>query len=299
MSTPTPPGWYPVPGTGQERWWNGTAWTDSYRPAGRLNDAVTQAWDSTPLRSPEPAPGPVPGPPSGGSGRGLVLGATAAVAVVVIGAVAAAVWALQPTGGKKADPAPTLTVAVSSPVPSASPSRSARPAPSPTPSRSSAPDAGVTLADKAHGWGVPLADGWTAESANDKSSVVEIYGQYACSQSQDLCVRGQFAVVTAPVRAADAKTAAEQEMATFAPSIFGELKSHREESAGTLTIADAKGWAIRWYVEPKSGPGGYVVVAAAPVDDGFVILHGGVDDDPKAPDASVLDDIVQGVRKAS
>ncbi|RKE18743.1 DUF2510 domain-containing protein [Streptomyces sp. TLI_171] len=293
MSTPTPPGWYPVPGTGQERWWDGTGWTDSHRPAGRLNDAVTQSWDSSGLQQPAPAPAP---PKAPGSGRGLVIGATAAVAVVVIGAVATAVWALQPSSGKKPDPVPTLTVGVSTPAPS--PSRI-----SPSPSRSPSPSKGdsVVLADKAHGWGVPMPDGWTAESATEKSSVIEIFGQYACSQSESLCVRGQFAVVNDPVDAADAQTAAEQEMAAFAPSIFGELKSHREEAAGTLTIAGSQGWAIRWYVEPKDGASGYVVVAAAPASDGsgYVILHGGVDDDPKAPDPSVLDDIVQGVTKSS
>jgi len=26
-----PAGWYPDPGTGQPRWWDGTAWTERFR----------------------------------------------------------------------------------------------------------------------------------------------------------------------------------------------------------------------------------------------------------------------------
>ncbi|KDN86441.1 DUF2510 domain-containing protein [Kitasatospora cheerisanensis] len=295
MSNPTPPGWYPVPGTGQERWWDGSAWTDSHRPANRLNDAVTQSWSTGPATTAEswsagPSTAP-PSPPNGGGGRGLVLGATGAVVAVVIGAVAVAVWALQPEAAKKPDPSPSLTIATSSPGPSRSSS--------PTPDGSIDPS--LTIADRTHGWGVPLPEGWTAEPATDQASVLEISGQYACSQSSSLCVRGQFAVAADPVDAPDARTAAEHEIAAYAPSVFGDLKDHDEQSSGTLDVAGASGWAIRWYVHPQAeGPAGYVVVAAVPASGGgYVILHGGVDDDPKAPQPAVLDRIMHGIRQAS
>ncbi|GAA2107417.1 hypothetical protein GCM10009759_46500 [Kitasatospora saccharophila] len=309
MSTPTPPGWYPVPGTGQERWWDGTAWTDSHRQAGLVNDAVTQTWQVAPGPPPPPTTLPFqppfqPGPPPGRSGRGPLI-ATVSVAVLLLaGVVGAVVWAVQPDDPKKAGPAPTITVGVSTPAAS-DPPRS----PSPTPDADdtsaddtdSSPAPALQLADKAHGWGVPLPDGWTAEPANERATVVEIFGQYACEQSESLCLRGQFAVVADSVDAADAQAAAERAMTDFAAVAFGTLRTHREESAGTLTVAGSEGWAIRWYVEPEQGAAGFAVVAAVPDPDGsgYVILRGGVDDDPKAPDPAVLDDIIQGITTAS
>ncbi|GLW73007.1 membrane protein [Kitasatospora phosalacinea] len=308
MSNPTPPGWYPVPGTGQERWWDGTAWTDSHRQAGLVNDAVTQTWQVAP-GPPPPAPpsfGP-PGPPPGRPGRGPLIAVVSVVVVLLAGAVGTVLWALQPDGPKKAGPAPTITVGVSTPAASRPPR-----SPSPTPDATetddtsaddtrTSPAPALQLADKAHGWGVPLPDGWTAEPANERATVVEISGQYACEQSESLCLRGQFAIAADSVDAADAQAAAEQAMTDFAAAAFGTLRSHREESAGTLTVAGHEGWAIRWHVEPEQGAAGYAVVAAVPDPDGsgYVILRGGVDDDPKAPDPAVLDDIIQGITTAS
>ncbi|MFB7943318.1 DUF2510 domain-containing protein [Kitasatospora phosalacinea] len=313
MSTPTPPGWYPVPGTGQERWWDGTAWTDSHRQAGLVNDAVTQSWPAAPgpppLAPPSQPPSQPPfhppfqppGPPPGRSGRGPLIAAVSAAVVLLAGAVGTVVWALQPADPKKASPAPTVTVDVSSPAPSDPP---ASPSPDVTETddtgsddTGSSPDPALQIADETHGWGVPLPDGWIAQAATDRAAVVEITGQYACEQSESLCLRGQFAITTDSVDAADARAAAEQAMTDFAAVAFGTLRSHQEESAGTLTVAGSEGWAIRWYLEPEQGAAGFAVVAAVPDPDGsgYVILRGGVDDDPKAPDPAVLDDIIQGI----
>lgn len=49
----TPPGWYPTP-DGQQRYWDGTQWTDHVAPA-------------APVGQPQPMAGPVPGAPMGGT----------------------------------------------------------------------------------------------------------------------------------------------------------------------------------------------------------------------------------------
>ncbi|MFJ4679499.1 hypothetical protein [Kitasatospora sp. NPDC088783] len=284
MSTPTPPGRHPVPGTGPERWWNGAAWTDPYRPAGLLNDAVTRSWEITPAHRPQPPHRPRrAGPPAGG----------AVAAVLLAGVVAAGLWALRPGDPVRPALATTLTVAVSEP-----------PAPAPDPDSddgTAGPGPAPGIADRAHGWRVPRPDGWTAEPATADATVLEVSGRYACDRSDGSpCLRGQFGIAVDSATAADARSAAEQEMAAFAPAAFGDLRSHREEPAGTLEIAGSPAWAIRWYVEPERGAAGYAVVAAVPDRDGpgYVILHGGVDDDPEAPDPSALDGILQGITPA-
>ncbi|MEV4555846.1 DUF2510 domain-containing protein [Kitasatospora sp. NPDC049285] len=298
MSTPTPPGWYPVPGTGQERWWNGTAWTDDHRTAGQLNDAPTQGWDNSGLAAAtrQPQPGPYPTGKSDGTGRrgnGLVVGVSAAVGAVLLAAVVVAVVLIR-TDPPTPNPVPTLTATGNSPV-TASPLASASPSRSAT---NAAP--ALTVADAVHGWRVPLPDGWTAERPSDQASVIEIAGQYSCSQSTSLCVRGQFSVAVDTAQAADAESAAEAEIAAYAPEVFGPLTSHRELATGAVTVAGVRGHAIRWYVQPGQGASGYVLVVALPAQSGgFVILHGGVDDDPKAPKPAELDRIVLGIAPAS
>ncbi|MFJ6948619.1 DUF2510 domain-containing protein, partial [Streptomyces wuyuanensis] len=71
MSTTTPPGWYPDPGTPtHERWWDGRAWTGHTRPAG----------------GPQ-APATAPMPLAGSPGQGGGIGKGALVALVTAGAV--------------------------------------------------------------------------------------------------------------------------------------------------------------------------------------------------------------------
>ncbi|WP_033258116.1 MULTISPECIES: hypothetical protein [Kitasatospora] len=216
----------------------------------------------------------------------------AAFAVLLACAVGAGVWALGPDRSNR--PGPTLVVALSTP-PAGSPPP--HPAPDDTAGTGTAPAPAPTLADRTHGWGVPLPAGWTAEPATERAAVVEVAGRYACGQSAAPCPRGRFAIAADSVGAADAQRAAEREMAAFAPEVFGELRAHREESAGTLTVAGREGWAIRWYAEPWRGAAGHVVVAAVadPHGTGYVVLRGGVDDDPGAPAASVLDGIIRGI----
>ena len=46
----TPPGWYPEqPGSAQERWWDGRAWTDHVRPTGSPESAAPAASQVAPV----------------------------------------------------------------------------------------------------------------------------------------------------------------------------------------------------------------------------------------------------------
>jgi len=298
VSNPTPPGWYPVPGTAQERWWDGTQWTADTRLAQQLAGAPTQAWSNAGLGAPQPQQAGYPDQPKPRR-SGLVIGVSAAaIAVVALGIGAAVLLAPEhddPT------PGPTRTVALSG---SPAASRSATPSPSPSRSGTSpkpAPSgtAAGTLTDVVHGWRIPMPSGWTRETPGSNITVVEIAGTYDCQMTSP-CVRGQFAIETGPVGAADAKAAAEAGMAAYAPRVFGELASHEELTPGATTVAGTRGWAVRWYVTPKQGAKGYVLVVAVPVQGGrFALLHGGVDDDPQAPDPETLDEIVDGIRATS
>ncbi|MEV6206821.1 DUF2510 domain-containing protein [Kitasatospora sp. NPDC051914] len=326
MSTSTPPGWYPVPETGpggaaQERWWDGTAWTAEVRPAqsaaaaqpAQIADAPTQAWSGQPVAPAQgygypqqqsapygyPQPGPpyaypsaVPGPKNR---NGLIIGIAAGVLALAV--IAGVVLVLA-----DGDDDPPVVVA---PPPSAAFSASPRTSPSlprtsPSPRSSSSALAGSTLTDIIHGWRVPRPTGWTVHSSNGSQSVWEVTGPYDCGMETQ-CIRGQFSVETVSVPGTDAATVAKAAMAEYAPRIFGDLASHEELTSGSITVAGATGYAVRWHVTPKQGASGYVLMVAVPDarGRGFVMMHGGVDDDPKAPDPGTLDAIVKGIRSTT
>ena len=75
----TPAGWYPDPQDGsQERWWNGSGWSDSWQPrAGVPGTPPAPAYGQPPYGGQAPYGGPVPAalPPTHGSAAlALVLG---------------------------------------------------------------------------------------------------------------------------------------------------------------------------------------------------------------------------------
>jgi hypothetical protein len=329
VSTSTPPGWYPVTGpdgTPQERWWDGSAWTAEVRPAAGIAEAPTQAW--TAPTAPEPAARPgygYPQQPAAGYGypqqsgagygypqqtpvyaypsavpasknrNGVIIGIAAGV--LVVAGVVAAVFVL---GGGKKDPVvvgplPSITVP-SFDLPSADPST---PRPAPSDGTATAAPAGV-LPDILHGWRVPRPAAWSPHTGSSASSVYETTGPYDCGMTSQ-CIRGQFSIEASSVPGADAATVARAAMADYAPRIFGELDSHEELTSGPIAVAGSAGYAVRWYVTPKQGAKGYILMIAVPdaQGSGFVLLHGGVDDDPKAPRPTVLDQIAGGIRSTS
>ncbi|MEV4616998.1 DUF2510 domain-containing protein [Kitasatospora sp. NPDC049258] len=322
MTNSIPPGWYPVQGTSQERWWDGSAWTADVRQsgaptAGQLADAPTQAWESPAPAQPvapvqpafpptaEPAYGYPPQGPLGGYGypgpppepkrNGLVIGISIAVVVVLL-AAAAIGFAYTRGGDDPAPPPPSPSPSASaSATRSAPPSRSPSPRPSPSPSTG----ASTTVTDAQHALRVTVPSGWTARDATAVASMHATSGPYDCGLSEQ-CVRGQFSIEAQAFPGTDAKIAAEAAMANYAPAIFGKLLGHRDLTSGPITVAGVDSYAVRWYVTPEQGASGYVLMVAAPAEGGgFVLLHGGVDDDPLAPKAAVLEQIVAGIRSTN
>ncbi|WP_195911003.1 DUF2510 domain-containing protein [Streptomyces kaniharaensis] len=336
MSNSTPPGWYPVPGAdgtaGHERWWDGNAWTADVRPlqggAAQLADAPTQGWQP-PAQTPPgygyggppqggagygyPGPqapgygypGPQPGygyPPPSGSGRvnpGVVIGIVLAV-LTVAGVIL--VLTLNSDGSPSADPTPNPTVtATGSASPSPSPTyRLPTTVPTPTlPAPKPAPVLKSTVPDSQHAITIPVFDGWDASTIGTRSTVSLGTGRYTCSDGNS-CIRGQFAVEKDTAQGATAKAAAEATMPGYAGKIFTGITSHTDSGSGYVTVAGVLGYASRWHVRTSDGTQGYVLLAAVPAKGGgYVVFEGGVDDDPAAPDASVLDQILKGIKQDS
>ncbi|MEV7023964.1 DUF2510 domain-containing protein [Kitasatospora sp. NPDC093558] len=362
MSNSTPPGWYPAPGPdgtpGQERWWDGNAWTAEVRPlqggAAQVADAPTQGWQpaqtppaygyGAPQDPPPPgygypggqAPGygyPAQGygapeygqgyggqdygaypgtqqpgygypPParSGGVKPAVVIGI--AVALLTVGAVIAG---LALSGGSPtADPTPNPTVTVTkseAPAPVPSPTYTLPTnGPTPTPTQRAPKPAPVlksTVPDPQHAITVPLFDGWDDfPSVGAKTTLYLGSGRYTCPDGNNTCIRGQFAIQRDAIQGATAKAAAEAAMPAYAAEIFSGMTSHTDSGSGSVTVAGVLGYASRWHVRTSDGTQGYVLLAALPAKGGgFVVLEGGVDDDPAAPDASVLDQILRGIKQ--
>ncbi|MFC8429164.1 DUF2510 domain-containing protein [Streptomyces sp. NPDC057253] len=128
MSRTLPPGWYPDPDAPQEeRWWDGTAWTDH-------------------RRAPE-APGP-PRPAGRASGRAKGIALTISGGVLVA-AIVSGGFALARGDGDDvvADTAPEISAPPRTPPTSTAPAGSTAPAPS-------------RMVDELDGISLPLPDGW-------------------------------------------------------------------------------------------------------------------------------------------
>ncbi|MEU6237967.1 DUF2510 domain-containing protein [Kitasatospora sp. NPDC047058] len=337
MSNSTPPGWYPVQGAdgtaGHERWWDGSAWTSDVRPVqaggGGLADAPTQvSWQSNQPAAPATPPSygygaPQQGTPSYGypaqgqasygyppaagyppptpSGR-MKPGVAVAIVVGVL-AVVGVVAAIALNSGHdtpRADPTPTVTVTTdSSPTPSPSPTKKTSPPPTPTPTPSLPPVPVVkdTAADAQHSITVPVFQGWDAQTDTTHSTVFLGSGRYTCPGGGS-CIRGQFSVEKDTISGSSARAAAEAAMPAYAGAIFTGVTGHTDAGSSSTTVAGISGYAVRWHITTSDGTKGYVLMVAVPAKGGgYVAFEGGVDDAAGAPDPSVLDQILKGIKQ--
>ncbi|BFV59693.1 hypothetical protein KCMC57_up47970 [Kitasatospora sp. CMC57] len=284
MTYSTPPGWYPVldpgpDGAAQERWWDGAAWTADVRP--------------------------VPAGPGVTSKRGARVGLVIALVLVVLAAGAGVtVWATR--GDDQASP-PTLAksslTAGPSPSPSASPTPTPSPTQAPTPTPSPAPPSLPSLPstrsvqELSRGWEVPVPSGWRIDDHGDKVTLQFSTTPYSCDIGSGSCVRANFAVVAERADGASAQAVARAEMATHAPTLYGDLTSTRTVVSAPVTVAGVTGYAERWRVEPVKGVPGYVlVVAVRAAGGGFTVLVGSTDEHPDAPKPELLDQLVAAIR---
>ncbi|MFF2189311.1 DUF2510 domain-containing protein [Streptomyces sp. NPDC058155] len=322
MTQTTPPGWYPDPGHEgegplQERWWDGSAWTDMVRA-----DPAT-AWSApsgpgAPGLPPYPA---APPPGAGGRGRRIALAATAAVVVL---AVVGGFLLLQDDGDSSPDNA--------SSTPSTAPSKPGqeRPAPgeSQPPGGPDAPDGGGGggedggpqqeiptedgyATDMASGISIPVPDGWSGQSGPVGAGVST--GEHPCPGNPDeSCVRGGVNSVPAialEIKATTAKAAAEADIKknaeeSYGGESYGEISSHEELKSEAVTVAGKKGYLVRWKVVTGKGDDGYVQSLAfpspAPGAQGMlIIVRSGFDINDKAPKLPVMDEITGGIKVAA
>ncbi|MCX5144465.1 MULTISPECIES: DUF2510 domain-containing protein [unclassified Streptomyces] len=288
MTQTSPPGWHPDPGyTGfgpiQERWWDGTQWTDQLRV-----------------------------PPATLRSRRIRIGAGITAAVVVLAAIGGGVYLLNDDSGTTENTA-TSPSASPSPAPSRQPG-----APggsggnggggeqSPEQQQPPAEDGYAT--DMASGISIPVPDGWKGESGMGAGVTT---GTYKCpGDSGESCVRGGvFSVPAAALKLTTktAKATAEKDIAanaeeSYGEKIYGGITSHQELKSEAVTVAGQQGYRVRWKVVTKTGDDGYVESLAFPSPhspDLLIVLRSGFDINPKAPALSVLDTITKGIKAAS
>ncbi|MEU3186151.1 DUF2510 domain-containing protein [Streptomyces sp. NPDC006923] len=310
MTYTTPPGWYPDPGHSgdgppQERWWDGSAWTDEVR-AGSAPVWGQPATPPLPVGAPPYPTTPPPG--ARGRGRRAVLGVTA---VVVVLAIAGGFYLLGRGSGDDSAAGRATT-------PSSAPSRSGpqnldpdgprRPGDgeSGAPRREGTEDGYAT--DAASGISIPVPDGWTGESGPIGAGVTT--GNYPCpGDPSETCVRGGvFSSPAAQLRTGgdSAKASAEKDIEanakeSYGGTIYGDISSHEQLKSEAVTVAGQKGYLVRWKVVTSKGDDGYVQSLAFPSPtspDLLVIVRSGFDVNDKAPKLSVMDEITRGIKAA-
>ncbi|MFD9790681.1 DUF2510 domain-containing protein [Streptomyces sp. NPDC059070] len=301
MSTTTPPGWYPDPGTpALERWWDGTAWTGHTRSPG-----PPAAPPAPPVLHP-PSPPTVPLASAGvrptGRGRGPVLAVIVAAAVLVA-AIAAGVAVLnEDDGGPAADPRPPVA-ATGTTAPPTTAATSAAPAPSGDPR---------VLVDQLNGITLPVLPGWEKpESTSDGLVTMRTKDSFDCpGDSGAFCNHAR--VTSATATGTDLKTAralAEHDIADAADDAYdqdglgrrryGGIVSHRQLRAGPVVVAGRTGYAVRWSVRTGAGPGGYVESLAFPSSVGsesMIIVRFAFDAGAGSPPPATIDRITAGIK---
>ncbi|WP_392673499.1 DUF2510 domain-containing protein [Streptomyces sp. LN785] len=295
MTQMSPPGWHTDPGytgTGpvQERWWDGSQWTDQLRM-----------------------------PPAAVRRRRIRIGVGVVAGVVVLAAVAGGAVLLTDGSG---NPENTSDRAVS-PAPSfpgggfpgggrngqgGSGGQGGTDGQSPAPEQQPPTEDGY-VTDMISGLSLPVPDGWTGKSATAGASVST--GTYNCpADASQKCERGGVFVAPAQALKITAKTAeavAKADIATnakesYGGKAYGAITSHQQLKSEAVTVAGQKGYLVRWKVVTKEGDDGYVQSLALPSPnsaDMLVLVRSGFDASAKAPAISVMDDITKGIKAAS
>ncbi|MGW1465891.1 DUF2510 domain-containing protein [Streptomyces sp. NPDC002308] len=329
MNQTSPPGWHPDPGysgigPAQERWWDGTQWTDQLRVA-----------------------------PAAVRSRRIRIGVGITVGVVVLAAVGGGAYALGHGDGKQS----ASSVARSDGPPSGGDGRQGAPGGSggsgsgesggqsggglgggfggqnggsdggsgqngggsdgsdgsggqdQAPESPQIPTEDGYATDIASGISLPVPDGWTGESGTVGANVTT--GEYACpGDASQQCVRG--GVFSAPAAALKntektAEAAAKKDISANAEESYGTdiyegITSHQQLKSEAVTVAGQKGYLVRWKVVTKKGDDGYVESLAFPSPnskDLMVVVRSGFDINAQAPKLSLLDTITKGIKAAS
>ncbi|WP_328418203.1 DUF2510 domain-containing protein [Streptomyces violaceus] len=278
-----PPGWYPDPhGPHQERWWDGTAWTEHRRAPGAT---------------------PVPPPPGGGTGRAKAVALVAAGAVLVAATVTGVlVLTSGDDSGSETRTAPTY------PGPTAS--QPSEPTPETSTSEPSADDPAV-VEDQLNGVTFPLLDGWVRpQHVAEDDVVMTTDGTYDCPGDGTVCRHGL--VVSRTVTANDEKSPealAKADISEAAEEAFdrdrigrkpyGGMESHEVVKSGPVAVAGRAGYFVRWRVHTAKGPGGYVQSLVFPSSVGTespVLVRYVFDAGEDGPPLADMDRVTKGIR---
>ncbi len=292
-----PPGWYRDPSAPhQERWWDGTAWTEHRRapePVG-YGPAVGPAVG---------APGPGPGRGTGGRGKAVALTAAAAV---LVAAIVTGVFVLgEDDGGSPRTRTPPVTDTATGPAPVSDP-----PSPSPTASEPSADDPAL-VEDQLNGITFPLPDGWVPPKYVAEDDVMMTTdGTYDCPADGGVCRHGLVVSRTVTANAESSpKALARQDIEDAADDAydrdlvgnkpFGGIVSHEEVASGPVAVAGRAGYYVRWRVRTAEGPGGHVQSTVFPSTVGTespILVRYVFDAGEDGPPLADMDRITKGIR---
>lgn len=308
MSMTPPPGWYRDPSAPhQERWWDGTAWTEHRRlPEAPVPPVPQPAQLSRPTVPLFTDGGPGQRRPAGGTGRGKAVALTTAAAVLVAAIVTGVLFLGDESGGPEAQtpPAPTTSAA---PAPT-----SEEPTPSPTASQPSADDPAV-VEDQLNGITFPLPDGWVRpQYVTEDDVMMTTDGTYDCPGDGGVCRHGL--VISRTVTANDEtspEALAKEDIQDAADDAydrdpvgrkpFGGVESHALVKSGPVAVAGRAGYFVRWRVRTAKGPGGYVQSMVFPSTVGTespILVRYVFDAGEDGPPLADMDTITKGIRPA-
>ncbi|MFE0415611.1 DUF2510 domain-containing protein [Streptomyces tendae] len=318
-----PPGWYRDPSAPhQERWWDGTAWTDHRRapePVGygpAVGPAPQTGQPPTPVYHPvQPgqaatvplSSGGAPGGPGGpgGGGRGKAVALTAAAAVLVAAIVTGVFVLGEDDGGGPRTQTPPVTATATDPAPVSDP-----PSPSPSASAPSADDPAL-VEDQLNGVTFPLPDGWVRPRYVAEDDVMMTTdGTYDCPADGSVCRHGLVVSRTVTANAESSpKVLAQQDIEDAADDAydrdlignkpFGGIESHEEVASGPVAVAGRAGYYVRWRVKTAKGPGGYVQSMVFPSTVGTespILVRYVFDAGEDGPPLADMDTITKGIR---
>ncbi|MDG9693713.1 DUF2510 domain-containing protein [Streptomyces mutabilis] len=299
-----PPGWYPDPSAPhQERWWDGSAWTEHRRVPGAAGYAAPQAPPPSPL--PPYAGGPGQRRPAGGTGRAKAVALTTAAAVLVAAIVGGVLLLGEDDGGAPEAQTPPVSSPATDPAPV-----STAPTSSPPPSGPSADDPAL-VEDPLNGITFPLPDGWVRPRYVAEDDVMMTTdGTYDCPGDGGVCRHGLVISRTVTGKAESSpKALAEQDIEDAADDAydrdpaggkpFGGIESHERVGAGPVAVAGRAGYYVRWRVTTAKGPGGYVQSLVFPSTVGTespILVRYVFDAGEEGPPLATMDEITDGIR---
>lgn len=310
MSMTSPPGWYRDPSAPyQERWWDGTAWTEHRRapeptgfgapPPSQQQPMPYQPVQQQPMQHQQPVHQQQPVP-----GRGKAVALTTAAAVLVT-AIITGVFVLGEDDGGPAAQTPPTTATSTVPEPTSAP-----PTPSPTPSEPSADDPAV-VEDQLNGITFPLPTGWVLpEYVTEDDVMMTTDGTYDCPGDGGVCRHGLVISRTVTANAESSpKVLAQQDIEDAADDAydrdlignkpFGGIESHEEVASGQVAVAGRAGYYVRWRVKTAKGPGGYVQSLVFPSTVGTespILVRYVFDAGEDGPPLDDMDRITKGIR---